>query len=162
MVEVQTNLVHSAAMRRAVSLSYDDISDDPESAPSLLLVALVHSGASHQYERLQHLRDIFFGALALRGARDEQSFKKKLEQTGAWLTAVAGLEFAGKLFGAERCRELANELRPVRHSDLAWHLLGRSLATSTRSDRSMLHSWRRQLFRELIKLRRPGFGRIFE
>jgi hypothetical protein len=100
---------------------------------------------------LQQIIDICFAALALRTPLDENAFEMMVARTGARLTAVAGLEFAGNLFGVNRCLEIANAIKPVRYSKLLRALLCRSLATSTRYNRSVMVSWRRQIARELIK-----------
>ncbi len=150
MIEVQTNLVHTPAMRKAVSLRYEDIADAPARSAALL-IALVHAGAAHQYERLQLLVDISHAAHALEAPEDERRFEIMIERTGARLTAVTGLELAGRLFQDGRCLEVANALKPARYSGIARRLLGETVVTSTMGQRRALYSWRRQIVRELVK-----------
>lgn len=158
MIEVQTNLVHGTAIRKAVSLGYDDIADAPAKPSTQLLVALVHAGAVHQYERLQLLVDICHAARALNGPEDERRFEWMVERTGARLVAVTGLQIAGRLFQNSRCLELANTLKPARYSGLAVRLLGKAVVTATMGDRRALYSWRRQIVRELLKRGRSRLG----
>jgi hypothetical protein len=153
MIEVQTNLVHGTAMRKAVSLGYDDIADAPAKPSTLLLVALVHAGAVHQYDRLQLLVDICHAAGALNGPEDERRFESMVERTGARLAAITGLELAGRLFQDSRCLEVAKTLKPARYSSLAGRLLGNAAVTTTMGERRSLYSWRRQIVRELFKKR---------
>jgi hypothetical protein len=74
-----------------------------------------------------------------------------VQRTGARLAAVAGLEFAGRLFGEGRCYEIARALKPARYSGAMRRLLGRPVIVSATSSRRILHAWRRQMARELIK-----------
>ncbi len=151
MIEVQTDLVHTAAMRKAVSLRYEDIADAPANSAALLLIALVHAGAAHQYDRLQLLVDICLAARALQAAEQERRFEQMTERTGARLVAVTGLELAGRLFQESRCLELASALKPARYSGISKRLLGKAVVASTMGERRALYSWRRQIVRELVK-----------
>lgn len=150
MIEVQTDLVHAPAMRNAVSLSYEDIADGPESPAALLIVALIHAGVSHQFERLQHLVDICLAAKTLTTA-DEPGFELMAERTGARQSAVVGLEFVGRLFGDRRCLEIADALGPVRFAGPTRRIMGPAITTSTMSEQRALHSWRRKIVREFLK-----------
>ena len=151
MIEIQTDLVHAPAMRKAVSLRYEDIADGPARPAALLFVALVHAGAVHQYERLQLVTDICLAARKLNETEEERRLELMIKRTGARLTAVTGLDLAARLFRDGRCREIANAFRPARFCGLARLLLSRATITSTMSEQRALYSWRRQIVRELMK-----------
>jgi hypothetical protein len=72
------------------------------------------------------------------------------------LAAIAGLDLGYRLLGEPRCRDLARALGPSRYTALARLLLGRSAITSTMGSMRFLHSWRRQVFRVLLKRSRAS------
>lgn len=150
MVEVHGNLVHHPEMRDAVSLRYEHLAGNAETPAGLLTVALVH-GAMERYELLRHVVDVCQAARAVDTARDEARLETLVDRTGARLAAIAGLDLAARLLAEPRCRELSRGLGPARHSLLARALLGRSAIASTMGGERSLHSWRRQLFRALLK-----------
>jgi hypothetical protein len=150
MVEVQTDLIHAASLRGAVSLRYEVIADGPEMPAALLLIALVHGGA-HHYDRLQLVVDVCQAARTLTGSDEERHFAAMVEQTQARFIAVAGLTLAGRIFNEPRCIEIARSLGPVRYAGLAGLLLDRTSVISATTNRRVLHAWRRQAFRLLIK-----------
>ena len=150
LVEVHTNLVHAPSLRGALSLTYADIADGPETPAALLAIASMHGGL-HHFERLRQVVDICQATRSLNGATDELQLQGLLERTGARLAAITGLNLAYRLFGEPRCRQIALALGPERYARVAKVLIDRSVVTSTMSDRRAYHSWRRQGFRELLK-----------
>jgi hypothetical protein len=62
---------------------------------------------------------------------------------------------AARLFGEERCADIARAIGPVPHARLARVLISRAVVTSTMSSRRVLHSWRRGAFRGLLKRGTP-------
>ena len=163
-VELQTDLIHAAALRRRISVSHRGLTGfygagetglRADCPALLLLVAVVH-GAGHHYERLLHVLDICQAARHLRGAALESRFLRLVEQCGARFAAVAGLELAGRLYGEPRCHELVQALGPVRGARVAAHLLSRSTVVSMMSRARCLFSWRRSAFRLLLKLPARG------
>jgi glycosyltransferase involved in cell wall biosynthesis len=150
MVEVHTNLVHHPELRDAISIKYEDLAGVAETPAALLTVAVVH-GALERYEMLRHVVDICQAARAVVTADEERRFEALVQQTGARLAAITGLDLAYRLLGEPRCRELARGLGAARYAVLARLLLGRSAITSTMGRTRLLHSWRRQGFRILLK-----------
>ncbi len=149
-LEVQTDLVHAASLASAMSLRYADLAEDGECPAALLAIAAVH-GAAHQFDRLLHVVDICQAARGLGGAGEEAALERLVARTGTRFAAVAGLALAGRLFSEPRCRAIAEGLGPVRHGAATRLLLGPAAVLSTRNDSRPWHSWRRSLFRELIK-----------
>ena len=154
-VEVHKNLVHAGSLRAAVSLAYRDIASDDmpaaaERASTLLVVAGVH-GATHNFERLLQVSDILQAARRLTTPADESHLQQLLDRTGARFVVAAGVDLAGRLFRDKRCAALAREFRPVRYVAGARLLMGSAVVTSSMDRRRHAHSWRRALFRELIK-----------
>jgi hypothetical protein len=155
MIEVHRNLVHARSLRRAISLTYKDIVGEemPEAAerPSTLLtIAGVH-GATHNFERLLHVTDVLQAARALTAAADESHLERLIDRTGTRFALVAGLELAARLFGEKRCLSLARALRPVHYAAAARWLIGRKVVLSAMNRGRHVHSWRRTVFRELLK-----------
>jgi len=150
MVEVQTNLIHADSLVDHISLSYEIIGESPEEAAELLLVALVH-GASHHYDRLQLLVDICQAARNLNEMADEIRFEELVRATKSRLAAVTGLRLAGRVLRERRCLELARALGGIAYAPLIDVLLTDTVVLSTTTDRRTLHSWRRSLFRWLLK-----------
>jgi len=150
MVEVQTNLIHTDSMVNHISLGYDLIGASPEGAAELLLVALVH-GASHHYDRLQLVVDICQAARNLTETADEVRLEELVRATGSRLAAVTGLRLAGRVLREHRCLELARALGGTAYAPLMDMLLTDTVVLSSTTDRRTLHSWRRSLFRWLVK-----------
>jgi hypothetical protein len=151
MIEVHTNMVHHPDLRRAMSLTYEDLRGDAQSPAALLAIACIHGGL-HRYERLQHVVDICQAARNLETVQDERQFEALIARSGARFAAVAGLQVAYRLMHEERCRDIARALGPVRGAALARLLIGRAAITSTMRSGRLYHSWRRQGFRELLKM----------
>jgi len=150
MIEVHTNLVHHPELRDVMSVRFKDLEGIAETPAALLTVALVH-GALERYELVRHVVDVCQAARRVDTAEEERRFAALVQQTGARLAAIAGLDLAYRLFGERHCRELARGLGPARYGVLARLLLGRSAITSTMGSTRFVHSWRRQLFRILLK-----------
>jgi hypothetical protein len=159
LIEVHRNLVHAHSLRRAMSLRYqdiacDDMADAIERPAALLAIAGVH-GATHNFERLLHVTDVLQAARTLTTESDESDLERLIARTGARFAVVAGLELAGRLFREERCVALARVLRPVAYVAGARWLLGRAVVISAMDRRRHAFSWRRTLFRELLKRPQP-------
>ena len=120
-------------------------------------IAIVH-GATHGFERLQNVVDVYQAARALNGAEEERRFDGLMERTGARFAAIVGLDLAHRLSGEPRCRELARALGPVRRTAVARRLMSPATITSAMSGVRSLYSWRRQAFRALIKESAAGNG----
>jgi hypothetical protein len=154
-VEVQTDLVHAASLGSSLALRHGDLvgekgTDDPARPAALLAVASIH-GAAHQFDRLLHVVDICQAARRLGDGEELGDFVDIVERCGARFAAVAGLDLAARLFDEPRCRAIAAALAPVRQRGLARSVLSGAVVASTMSRRRPLHSWRRSLFREMLK-----------
>ena len=150
MVEVQTNLIHADSLVGSISLDYELIGASPEGAPELLLVALVH-GAAHHYDRLQLVVDICQAARHLTGEAEEIRLEKLVRATKSRFAAVVGLRLAGRTMREPRCLQLARALGGNIYGPICDMLLTETVVMSAMTDRRIVHSWRRQLFRWLLK-----------
>jgi hypothetical protein len=162
-IEIQTNLVHNAALRAAMSLRYADLVEEEncfeaESPASLLVIAAIH-GARHHFERLLHVVDVCQAARHIDSPKRERRLERLIGQTNGRLALVTGLRLAGRVFAEQRCLDLANSIGPVRYANIAGALIDRSVLASTMSNRRFLHSWRRNAYRELLKW---GAGRSWK
>jgi len=156
MIEVQCNLVHAASLRTALSITYADLAPaglaaDAECPAALLVIAAIHGGCGHQYERLLHVVDICQAARGVTTPDDERQLEILVARTGARPAAVIGLDLAGRLLGEPRCFDLAKALGPVRYGRPARALMSRSVVTSTKAGTRWVHSWRRAAYREMLK-----------
>jgi glycosyltransferase involved in cell wall biosynthesis/SAM-dependent methyltransferase len=151
MVEVQTDLVHSDSLSRALSLTHNHIADIAETPAAQLIVATIHGALGGHFDKLRHAVDICQAARRLTSPQDELRFEQLMGPTGARLAAKTGLTLAGHLFDEPRCFEIARALGPHRHAGLARSLINPSVITSTMMPTRVLHSWRRSAFRELLK-----------
>jgi hypothetical protein len=151
LIEVQTDLVHAPSLRRAFSLTYDMIADEPQGPAALLLVALLHGALGQHYSKLQHIVDICQAVRALDGDSERRRFEILVERANARFVCVTGLEIVGRMLAEPRCVELARTLGSVRYGRLAHLLIDRSVVMSTQDGSRWLHSWRRQVFRWLSK-----------
>jgi hypothetical protein len=158
LIEVQTDLVHAPSLRRAFSLTYDMIGDEPQGPAALLLIALLHGALGQHYSKLQHIVDICQAARALDGDGERRRFEVLVERSNARFVCVTGLNLTGRMLAEPRCLELARMLGPVRYGRMASRLVDRSVVMSTIGEGRWLHSWRRQAFRSLSKrnLRQPA------
>jgi hypothetical protein len=150
MVEVHTNLVHSARMRKAFSLAYNDISGNVDTSATLLAIAIMH-GAMHYFAWLRHVVDICQAARALTTATEESRFEALADRTGTRLAAVVGLNLAWRLFGEARCLELARALGPTRNFRFARTLIEGAVITAPMESAIVYNAWRRFIFRELLR-----------
>jgi hypothetical protein len=151
MIEVHTDLVHAPSLRASLSLTYDDLADDVETPAGCLMIAIVHGAFSHGFERLQHVVDVCQAARALATAEDERCFERLVERTGARYAAAVSLDLAGRMRAEPRCQEIAQALGPESRIRMARLLIDRSVLTTTKTRWRVIHSWRRQMFRELLK-----------
>jgi hypothetical protein len=158
MVEVQTDLVHTDSLHSALSLTYDDIAGETETAAVQLIVAVVHGGLGAHFDKLRALVDICQAARMVATPNDEARFEALVARTGARLAACTGLGLAGHLFSEPRCLDIARALGPVRYSGIGRMLIDRSVVTSTNTPERWLYSWRRQAFRQLLKQTRRSGG----
>jgi len=154
-IEVHKNLVHAASLRRAVSLRYRDIApegkrDMAEHTSTLTVIAGVH-GATHNFERILHVVDILQAARAIATPADESQLERLISATGSRFAVIAGLDLAGRLFGEDRCFALARALRPVRYIRASSWLITRAVVASAMDRQRHVSSWRRAIFRELLK-----------
>jgi len=150
MIEVHTDLVHAPSLRASLSLTYDDLAEDTETPAGCLMIAIVHGAFSHGFERLQHVVDVCQAARALPAA-DERHFEKLVERTGARYAAAVSLDLAGRMLAEPRCYEIAQALGPESSLRIARLLIDRSVLTTTKTRWRAVYSWRRQMFRELLK-----------
>ena len=154
MVEVHTDVVHAPSLRASLSLTYDDLAEETETPAGCLMIAIVHGAFSHGFERLQHVVDVCQAARALATAEDERRFEMLVERTGARYAVAVSLDLAGRMLAEPRCHEIAQALGSESGIRMARLLIDRSVLTTTKTGWRVIHSWRRQLFRELLKRRR--------
>lgn len=156
-VELHWNLINSPALRRSISVGFDDLDlldpagDDwplPRPSPgSLLLIAAVHASACHCLSKLQLLCDVCQAARGPAGEIDTDALAATARRTGSRFALATALDLAGRLFAAAACRRLARRLALPRAR--LWRILitkGVALRAHATID-----SFRRQLFRQMLK-----------
>jgi hypothetical protein len=152
-IDLQTDLVHSNAVRRGISLDYSALAAGGPTRPAaLLFVALVH-GAMHQFERLIQLVDVL---QATRALEDEADFIALVDQCGAQFVAESALMLVGDVFAEARCHALAARFDAVRYAGLARWLMPRGRLLTDVERPAFNVKWRRRIYRELLKLPAPA------
>jgi hypothetical protein len=151
MIEVHTDLVHAASLRRGLSLGFDDLAGEVETPAGCLVVALIHGAFSHAYGRVQHIVDICQAARAIITADDERRFEALVNRLGAHFAAASGLDLAGRIFAEPRCLEIAQGLGVGSRARLAGLLVGHSFVVPDTLRFRTLNSWRRKGVREMLK-----------
>lgn len=155
-VEIHWNLVNSPSLRRALSVTYEDLQLEMHqnrsrpSAASVLLIAAVHGVASHGLDRLQVIGDVVQAVRGTAGPLDEGWLAWIIPRTGTGRTLATALALAGKIYEEPAGTALMRRLGIQR---LAWPgnwLLTQGVVLRTHAARD---SFRRQLFRELLKHR---------
>lgn len=160
MLEIQGDLVHAPGLRSKLSLGFAELcpQGDPEEAArpaARLAIAGVHAASSHHFELLRLVVDVLQAARRVQGAAEEQALEDLVRRSGTRLALVAALDLAGRLYPDKRCRELADGLAPVRFRAAARLLINADVVMAMETGERALQSWRRSLFRELLK-RGPG------
>jgi hypothetical protein len=152
LIELHWDLVSSPTMRKAVSLTYEDLlpligSDGRLSASALLLVAAIHGTAGHGFELLQHVIDVAQAARGAAGAIEAHEILLTAKGKGQRLAVEAALLTAALILSDKDCTTLALSIdaRPS-----AWwlsRLLGVATVVEARGPHHSRMSWRRQLYR---------------
>lgn len=156
MVEIQGNLVHAPGLRAKLSLGFAELcpGGDPAEAarPSArLAIAGVHAASSHHFEKLRLVVDVLQAARHLQGAAEEAALDDLVRRSGTRLALVAALDLAARLYDDARCRELAQALSPARFRTAARLLITADVVMAMETGERALQSWRRSLFRALLK-----------
>ncbi len=156
-VEVHWNLVNSPAVRRGVSVGYEDLALLPPdgdqrlprpTAASMLLIAAVHGATSHAFDRLGLLCDIRQAARGRAGAIDCAWLAEAHASTGASLALSVALDLAGRLLADESCAALRRRLSLPAPNPICRMLLTRGVVLRSHAKAD---SFRRQLFRSMLK-----------
>ena len=84
-------------------------------------------------------------------ARRRHASKRLLERTGSRVPALVGLTLASQLMDDERCLEIAKALSSTRECWIVRLLRHGAALTATTNSWIIYNSWRRYLFRELMR-----------
>ena len=153
-VEIHWNLVNSPSLRRALSVTYEDLqletnqSRSRPSAAAVLLIAAVHGVAGHGVDRLQVLCDVVQAVRGTAGVLDETWLAQAVPQTGTDRALATALIMAYKIYREPACRDLMKRLGIGRRAWPGNLLLSRSVILRAHAARD---SFRRQLLREFLK-----------
>jgi len=153
-VEIHWNLVNSPSLRRALSVTYEDLQLETHqnrprpSATATLLIAAVHGVASHGIDRLQLLGDVVQAVRGTAGTLDEAWLAQAVPQTGTGRTLATALALAHKVYGEPNCLNLMKRLGIERRAWPGNLLLTRGVVLRAHASRD---SFRRQLLREFLK-----------
>lgn len=115
LLELHWNVVNSPALRRGVSLTFEDLAFEAvgdNSAPrmtsaSMLLVAAVHGATSHQFNRMMLLRDIAQLARGRAGEVDAAWLAERSSMVGAKAVLAMALHLSAEVMGDEAVVALA-------------------------------------------------------
>jgi Uncharacterised nucleotidyltransferase len=149
MIEVHTDLVHSHRMRAILSLTYDDLAEHFDRPAALLSIAVMH-GAMHFFAFLRHVADVCQAARAVVTADEESLFEIFTDRTRTRMGAIIGLTLAYRVFGENRCLEIARSLGQPRDFRFARTLIEGAILTAPMESWFVYNSWRRFVFPELL------------
>jgi len=157
-VEVHWNLVNSPTLRAGLSVAYNDLQLTPPAGPgaslptpspaSLLLIAAVHAGAGHNFDRVGLLCDIGQAARGAAGAIDTDWLAEAAGRTGARRVLAMGLHLCKTVFGEPAGEALARRMHLPAPGLLARALQNRAVVLGCRTP---LVRGRRLLFRQSLK-----------
>jgi hypothetical protein len=154
-VELHWNLVNSPAVRRGISVLYEDLTFEPAVMPgslprltaaSCVLLAAVHGATSHSFERLQLLCDIRQLARGAAGPIDTAWLADAASRTGSLSALGVALRLTAQTLRCPSCSVLCQSLGPRLPSRWSW-----VLTPAVVLGEAPLGAVRRQLFRHLQK-----------
>lgn len=153
LAELQTNLIHSARLRRRMSVDLDAIQEagrgDSKDATSLLFVAGVHAATGHQFERLELLVDVMQAVRGHAGPIDLERLRAVCLKSGTLRAVAASLALAGRMYEQGDCTVLAERLI-ASATPLEWRLVSPDVVLKAQSVAGRRVAWRRKLFRQLV------------
>jgi hypothetical protein len=149
-VEVHTNLVHSHRMRESFSLAYVDVAGHFHRPGALLVIAIVHGGM-HYFAWLRHIVDICQVARAVVMPEDEVLFRDLTERTGTGMIAIIGLILAYRLFGENRCLEIAEAVGSPRDYRFAGMLVKGALISAPMMEGRLVYNTWAIIFHKLLR-----------
>jgi len=151
-VEIHWNLVNSPAVRRAVSVRFEDIQlgrsiPQRPTAAALLLIAAVHAASSHAFDRLLLLYDIRQICRGAAGPVDLDYLSDIIHKTGSAMCVASALHLSDRMFEEEICRQITRQLA------LPVHQMKNRVISPTLVLRKQkgIDDWRRKLYRETLK-----------
>lgn len=151
-LELHWNLVNSPALQKTVSATLDDLVDETGNltVAGRLLLAAIHAGTGHQFDRLKFLLDLRQIVRRLEAQADLDWLRSRLERTGSRQVLATTFELLEALFGCPAAARLHRDLG-LRPSTRFWRSV-LSPALLLRSHRPRLaDTMRKNLYRQLLK-----------
>jgi hypothetical protein len=151
-VELHWDLLPSPKLRRAISISFEDLASLSSRAPvtSLLLIAAIHGAAGHGFENLRQVIDVAQAARRTAGSFDPAPLLELAERTNSRAAIVSALLVAGRILNDPDCKKLAEMLGIGRSDRFLAKLLSPEVVLWNYGSSRALRSWRRQAFREAL------------
>lgn len=152
-VELHWNMVNSPSLHRAVTLAYDDLvmEDGRLENEGRLLIAVVHGGTGHQFDRLKFLVDLLQLFRRDDGIFDTTWLKERVRRTGSERVLSMACWLVQTIFGETSPLLLPEELALPYPSPLLRWLLGTGVLLATSPGRT--DRLRKMLFRQSLKRR---------
>lgn len=152
-VELHWNMVNSPSLRRAVTLAYDDLlaADGSLENEGRLLIAAVHGGTGHQFDRLKFLVDLLQLFRRSDGKFDTTWLKERVRRTGTERVLSIACRLVQTMFGESSPQLLLAELALPSPSPLLLRLLSPGVLLAVEPDRT--DRLRKMLFRHSLKRR---------
>lgn len=163
LVEVQTDLIHSPALRSGIRFQHSDLmaagNGCSTDATVLLVLAAIHGAAGHQFERLQPVIDVLQAVRGAAGPIDVRRLMTAAEATGSRVAIQTALDLAADLFGEPSARSLADEFDPVPWRRVRRRLVSPQVVLRSQSRKGGRDLWRRRALREMIRvIGKPGIS----
>jgi len=151
LVEVHTDLVHDPAMRRYMTLTYDQYADPAlggVTPAARLVVAAVHGAAGHLFGRLQYVVD---GLVIARTRPDPRELLERARRSGALLPLATMLRLAIGIYDCDECRQIMSRLPSPPWDFLQRRLISPSTVLSGKGAQRWALLPQRYLYRRLLK-----------
>jgi hypothetical protein len=152
-VELHWNMVNSPSLRRAVTLAYDDLfmANGGLENEGRLLIAAVHGGTGHQFDRLKFLVDLLQLFRRSGGKFDTTWLKERVRRTGTERVLSMACWLVQTMFGESSPQLLLAELALPSPSPLLRRLLSPGVLLATEPNRT--DRLRKMIFRHSLKRR---------
>jgi hypothetical protein len=120
-VELHWNLVNSPALQKAMSVTLNDLLDEHGTLrhEGRLLLAAIHAGTGHQFDRLKFLLDLRQIFRGLRKQPDRPWLSERITRTGCWQVLATACWLTENLFQCNDAHWLRLQLG-IKPPSLLW------------------------------------------
>lgn len=151
LLELHTDMVHTARLRRRVSLPYRRYVDHAErvTPAARLVLAAVHAATSHLFGRLQYVVD---GLMAARAGVDADELRERCVEAGALLPLRTLLRLAATIFASEEAQSLVDALPAPKGSGVEARLITSGMVLAAKGRNRWRFIPQRRVYHRLMRI----------